>query len=105
MSSQIREFNILVYILYKVNHSVWLGRGSFHTNTIKGVWIKIKRLTDDFNGLNATIYNKYGSNSDNFNGYISGWICSAVYYMKCEHLQIGVKKNRFIKRLFKTQFI
>ena len=90
MAYQISDFNQLGYILYKVNHSVWFGSGSFHTNTIEGVWSKIKRLTDDFNGLNASIYNKYGNNSDNFNDYINGWICTALYYMKCEHLQLGV---------------
>ena len=60
------------------------------TNTIEGVWSKIKRLTDDFNGLNEIIYNKYGNNSDNFNDYINGWICIALYYMKCKHLELGV---------------
>ena len=30
------------YILYKVNHSVWFGKGTFHTNIIEGVWSAIK---------------------------------------------------------------
>ena len=48
-------------------------------------------MTNDFNELNASIYNKYGNNNDNFNDYINGWICTALYYMKCENLQLGVK--------------
>ena len=25
------------------------------------------------------------------NDYVNGWICAALYYMKCKHLQLGVK--------------
>lgn len=80
MAYQISDFNQLSYILYKVNHLVLFGIESFHTNAIEGVWSKIKRLTDDFNELNASICNKYGNKSDNFNDYINGWICRFILY-------------------------
>jgi len=56
-SYQVGDFNNLGYKLYKINHSVWFGRGNFHTNSIEGTWSKIKRLTRSFNGLNGNIFN------------------------------------------------
>ena len=59
---QKEDFNPKDYILYKVNHSVWFGKGTFHTNTIEGVWSSIKRITNSFNGMNEIIYNKFKNN-------------------------------------------
>ena len=49
---QVNDFNNLGYILYRVNHNVWWGKGHFHTNSIEGTWSKLKRLTSSFNGVN-----------------------------------------------------
>jgi len=80
---------LMLYILYKVNHSVWFGTGNFHTNTIEGVCISIKRITNSFNGMNGSIYNKFQNNEIEYDNYINGWICAALYYMRCEHFKLG----------------
>ena len=36
------DFNSLGFKLYRINHSVWLGQGRFHTNNVEGVWSKLK---------------------------------------------------------------
>lgn len=41
---QISHFKELGYILYKVNHSVWFGKGSFHTNMVGGIWSRIIKI-------------------------------------------------------------
>ena len=38
---QTRDFNNMGFTLYKVNHSIWLGEGMFHTNAIEGIWSQI----------------------------------------------------------------
>ena len=66
---------------------MWFGACKFHTNTIEGVWSRIKRITDNFIGLNATIYNKFG-NDNNFVEYMNALICTGLFFMRCEHLQL-----------------
>ena len=39
-------------------------------------------------GLNGTIFNKF-HNIDNFNDYINSIICTALFYMRCEHDALG----------------
>ena len=89
----------LIYKLYKVNHSVWFGHGHFHTNSIEGTWSRIKRLSRSFNGLNGNIFNT-SRDIDN-KAYFEGWICTAIFFMKCEslHLAINQKKNYLIDYL------
>jgi len=36
-SYQPNDFNNLGYILKRVNHSIWFGAGSLHTNTIESL--------------------------------------------------------------------
>jgi hypothetical protein len=43
LSYQENDFNSSGYILHRVNHSVWFGQGSFHTNNIEGVLSRVKR--------------------------------------------------------------
>ena len=45
---QINDFYNCGYILNRVNHLIWFGQGSFHTNNVEGVWSKIKRWNNDF---------------------------------------------------------
>mgnify|MGYP006916232423 CR=1 FL=1 len=85
---QTQDFNNMGFILYKVNHSFWFGEVKFHTNTIEGIWSQIKRITNYFMGLNGTIFNKF-HNIDNFNDYINSIICTALFYMRCEHDALG----------------
>ena len=55
---QKEDFENLGFKLNKVNHSVWLGVGMFHTNTVEGLWGQIKRLPNNFSGLNFNILEK-----------------------------------------------
>lgn len=50
-SYQIVYFNRSNYILKRVNHSVWFGHGSFHTNTIEGLCSQLKGLIYNFSGI------------------------------------------------------
>ena len=54
---QVKDFNDMGYILYRVNHSVWFGKGHFHTNSIESTWSGLKRLTRSFTELNGNIFN------------------------------------------------
>ena len=38
---QYSDFKNLGYLLHRVNHSIWFGKGHFHTNTIEGLWSQI----------------------------------------------------------------
>ena len=49
------DFRRLGYFLHKVNHSVWFGQGLFHTNTMEELWSQIKRLSNDFSGINSNV--------------------------------------------------
>lgn len=91
-SYQESDFNRNGFILHKVNHQVWFGQGSFHTNSIEGVLIRLKRLTNSFNGFNGNIFN---NNRDiNDNEYFNNWICSGLFYMRCDHLKFGLSANK-----------
>ena len=96
---QISEFNSLGFKLHKVNHSVWFGQGHFHTNSIEGTWSRIKRLCRSFNGLNGNIFNTNRNLNDK--DYFEGWICTGIFFMKCEsqHLALNEKKNYLIEFL------
>ena len=93
---QVNDFNSLGYKLYKVNHSIWFGQGHFHTNSIEGTWSKLKRLTRSFNGLNGNVFNTKRNNLGN-NDYFEGWICTGIFFMKCESLHLPVnEKKKFL---------
>ena len=86
------DFNEAGYIHHKINHSVWFGQGSFHTNNIEGIWSKIKRLMDNFNGINGNIFN--GKNNINNIDYFNSWICLGIFFMNTEHLQLGINAKK-----------
>ena len=58
-----------------------------------------KRITNNLNGLNGSIYNKFQNNEIKFSNYIKGLICSLLFFMKYEHLKLG--DNAKIKLLSK----
>lgn len=92
-SYQVRDFNDNGFILPRVNHSIWFGRGTFYTNTIEGVWSKIKRFTNNFSGLNGNVVNKLSLQGIDINDYFNDWICSAYVFMKAEHLALPENKK------------
>ncbi len=87
-SYQESDFNRNGFILHKVNHSVWFGQDSLHMNSIKGVWSRLKRLTNSFNGLNINIINT--NNDINDTEYFNSWICTGLFNMQYEHLKLGL---------------
>ena len=96
---QVGDFNQLGFILHKVNHSIWFGQGHFHTNSIEGTWSKLKRLTKSFTGLNGNIFNTKKNIEDK--EYFDGWICTGIFFMKYESLNLSynAKKNYLISFL------
>ena len=87
------DFNNKGYILYRVNHSVWFGQGSFLTNNVEGVWSKIKLWVNDFAGLNGKVIHKLEANGINIEYHFNGWICFALFHMRSEHLHLGNNKK------------
>ena len=92
---QISDFNRIGFILYRNNHSLWFAQGSFHTNTIEGVWNRIKRTNNKIWGINGAILSKLESKSIIINEYVNGIICSGLFFMECKHKKLGLngKKN------------
>jgi len=71
---------------------VWFGQGSFHTNTIEGIWSRLKRLTENFNGINGNVFN--GNNLIDNNEYFNGWICQGIFFMNIEHLKLPINGKK-----------
>lgn len=87
---QVSDFNRMGYILYKKSHSICFGAASFHTNSVEGVWSKIKRVTENLNGMNGSIFKKFDNNNfESTSYYINGWIYKGLFFVKCEHLNFG----------------
>ena len=82
------------YKLRRINHSVWFGQGSFHTNNVEGVWSKLKRLPDNFSGLTGKVIEEYEKKVINRFDYVNGWICKGLFFMKLEHLNLGDNAKR-----------
>ena len=93
-SYQIIDFNKVGYILNKVNHSYWFGYGSFHTNTIEGVWSKIKRISNNFSGINGHVISKLSLKGINEEDYFNDWICYFIFLIKCEELKLGLNAKK-----------
>jgi len=54
-----RDFEEIEYILHEVNHSVWSRLGLFPKNTVKSLWLKIKRLSNNFSGLTIIVIKRW----------------------------------------------
>ena len=81
------------YILKRVNHSVWLGYGNFHTNNIEGIWSQIKRLTNNFSGISiGSIEKLYHSDEEKIN-YLDSWICYALFFREAENNKLSRKEK------------
>ena len=100
-SYQESDFNQLGFILHRINHSLWFAQGSFHTNTIEGVWSRLKRLTYNFCGISGFTLKKFAEKGINVNDYANGIICSGLFFMECEHKNLGIngKKNLLVEYL------
>lgn len=52
------DFMDLGFLLHRINHTLWFGSGLFHTNTVEGLWSRIKRLCNDFSGITFNLLDK-----------------------------------------------
>ena len=88
---QVGDFNQMGFILHRINHSISFGQGINHKNTVEGIWSRLKRLCDCFNGLNGKQF--YFNNNHNLNDYdyFNGYICAGIFYMDCEKNNLGFK--------------
>ena len=79
-SYQIEDFKNLGLILKRVNHSVWFGIGTLHTNTIESLWHQIKQITNNFAGITMENLKKTFNNDENkITDYLDEWLCFALY--------------------------
>ena len=92
------------FILQRINHSISFGQGLNHTNTIEGIWSRLKRLCDCFNGLNGKQF--YFNNNHNCydTDYFNGYICPGIFFMDCEMNILSLKsKGEYLFHLLKTK--
>ena len=61
---------------------VW--QGLFHTNTVEGLWSQIKRLSNDFSGINFNVLENLIQEGVEPKDYINSWICYALYFRDCQ---------------------
>lgn len=73
------DFNQMHYVLHRVNHSVWFGQGNSHTNTVEGLWGCLKRISNNFTGVNFKLLNELENNGINPKDYIDDWICYCLF--------------------------
>lgn len=57
-----------------MNHSVWLGFGLLHTNTVEDLWSYLKRLSNKFSGITFDTLDKLEKDGKNPSDYIDDWI-------------------------------
>ena len=73
------DCNDMGFILHRVNHSIWFGRGSFHTNTVEGLWAAIKRITRNISGLNFKVLYDITKEGYDASKYIDDRICFSLF--------------------------
>ena len=92
-SYQEADFRRLGYLLHKVNHSVWFGQGLFHTNIVEGLWSQIKRLSNDFSGINFNVLEYLMKEGIEPKDYINSWICNSLFFRECKIKNYTEKKK------------
>lgn len=78
------DFENLGYLLNRVNHSIWFGRGLFHTNTVEGLWSCLKRLSKNFTGLTFDTLKIIENEGLNPSNYIDDWVCFYLFLRDIE---------------------
>jgi hypothetical protein len=79
-SYQIEDFKNIGLIFKRVNHRVWLGIGTLHTNTIESLWHQMKQITYNFSGISMENLKKaYQNNENEITDYSDGWLCFALF--------------------------
>lgn len=93
-SYQPNDFEERGYILHRVNHSVWFGQGLFHTNTVEGLWSKIKRLSNNFSGITMNYVNELQNEGINIKNYFDGWICYSLFQRHIEKNYLSTAESK-----------
>ena len=88
-SYQTNDFENMGFKLNKVNRSVWLGAGHFHTNNIEGLWGQIKRILNNFLGLNFTILANVENEGIKSEDYINDWLCYYLFFPDLKRKKFG----------------
>ena len=81
------------YILHRVNHSVWFGKGNFHTNTIEGLWATVKRISHHFSGLNFNILKEIENDGICIQDYIDGSVCYCLLMRDIERKKLNEEQS------------
>ena len=68
------------YVFHRENHSVWFGQGMFNTNSIEGLCSSIKRISNNFAGINFKMLGELDANGANPQDYLDGLICFLPIY-------------------------
>ena len=89
---QQNDFANLGYVLHRVNHSVWFGQGRFHTNSIEWLWACLKRISNNFVGLNFNLLDTLEKKGKSTLDFLNGWICYCLFFRDCERLKLTAEK-------------
>lgn len=81
------DFTNTGYILHRMNYSICFCQGMLHTNSIEGIWSSIKRISNNFAGINFKILEGLENNGNNLWDYLDGWICFFLFIR-------GIEKNK-----------
>jgi len=74
---------------------VWFGSGLFQSNTVEGLWAQIKRLCNNFAGINFHLLDNLANNGISPKEYLDGWICWGIFLRECEMNKLN-KINKII---------
>ena len=78
-----------------MNHSVWFGIGTLHTNTIESLWHQIKQITNNFAGISMENLKKtYKNDEKEITDYLDGWLCFSLFIRETR-----IKKLNWIGRI------
>lgn len=73
---------------------MWFGQGRFHTNTIEGLWACLKRISNNFVGLNFNLLDTLEKKGKSTLDFLNGWICYCLFFRDCERLKLTDEKKR-----------
>ena len=88
------DFNAMGFLLHRVNHSIWFGQDSFHTNTVEGLWACIKRITNNFSGLTFNTLSNVENEGINSSDYIDDWICYGLFIRDLNRKNLNEDESR-----------
>ena len=74
----------------------------FHTNSIEGLWSKIKRLTNDFSDISLKVISNLEKRGENIKNYLDAWIVYALFLRDIEKLNLStLDSQKYLCDIFK----